>query len=240
VSDLPGSRERRAPGTAAAVGTLAAVTLRRLVRGRALWVSLLIAALPIGHAAAMKHLFALGLGHELFGFEVLVIAVLAPMFIGASIGEEVEDRTTTYLWSRPLRRWAILAGKLVALAPVIVVLVLASWSLASLVAWGAPPTGRTCGALAAGALALSLVTMGIATIGPRHGTALTICYLLFFDFPIAVLPATIQNASIAFQVNALAGMAPGAPSAGVAVLALTAIAGAWATIAVLRIRRLEA
>ena len=115
----PPPAPRSVPSGLATTRTMASLTLRRLTRGRALGVSLVIAALPVAYAAAMRAVGQTGIGQELFAFEVLVLAVLAPMLVGSSIGEEIEDRTTTYLWSRPVPRWAILAGKLAALAPVL-------------------------------------------------------------------------------------------------------------------------
>ena len=231
---------RSVPSGLATTWTMASLTLLRLTRGRALGVSLVIAALPVAYAAAMRAVDRRGVSQELFAFEVLVLVVLAPMLVGASIGEEIEDRTTTYLWSRPVPRWTILAGKLAALAPVAMLAIAGSWVAASVAAWGELPGVRTTAALAAGTLVVSLAAMGISALGPRHGTALTISYLLFFDLPLGVLPATIQRISISFQVRALSGGWPGEGSALGAMIALAVIAAIWTTVGALRIRRLEA
>lgn len=236
----PTTPPRTVPSGLATTWTMASLTLLRLTRGRALGVSLVIAALPVAYAAAMRAVDRSGVGPELFAFEVLVLAVLAPMLVGSSIGEEIEDRTATYLWSRPVPRWAILAGKLAALAPVAMLVIAGSWAAASFAAWGTLPGVRTTGALAAGALVVSLAAMGISALGPRHGTALTISYLLFFDLPLGVLPATVQRISISFQVRALSGAWSAEGSALGAVIALSVIAAIWTAVAALRIRRLEA
>jgi ABC-type transport system involved in multi-copper enzyme maturation permease subunit len=179
---------------------------------------------------------------ELFTFEVLILAVLAPMFVGASIAEEIEERTTTYLWSRPLPRWSVLAGKLLALVPVTAVIVLASWSLSTWLSWSALPPARTFAAIGGGAIAMSLVATGIATLAPKHGMALTIVYMLFFDFPIGVLPATFQELSIGHHVRVLSGMrAPFDNGTWVsAAIGLVVVGGLWGLIGALRVRRLEA
>jgi len=233
------SDERRIPSGLGATATIAALTWTRLVRGRALWVSVLVAVLPLIYAGVMRTV-GQDTGSELFGLEVLILAVLAPMLIGASIGEEIEERTTTYLWSRPVPRWAVLAGKLLALAPLAAGIVIVSWLAASRIAWSAWPTVQTCVALGAGALAISLVAAGIATLAPRHGMALTIVYMLFFDFPLGILPATIRELSVAHQVRTLAGTAPLETGAATAAIALAIIAGAWTLVAAVRVRRLEA
>src|SRR5262245_53382497 len=104
------------PSTGAALATLVGVTLRRLSRQRALWVLLLISLLP-AFLASFLHgrtsIFDLVATSQL-----IVTALLASVFVAASVGEEIEDRTTTYLWSRPIARWTIIVGKLLALAPV--------------------------------------------------------------------------------------------------------------------------
>jgi ABC-type Na+ efflux pump permease subunit len=233
------SDARTIPSGLATTATIAALTWTRLLRGRALWVGFLIAVLPLMYASAMRSVGETT-GGELFGIEVLILAVLAPMFVGSSIGEEIEDRTTTYLWSRPVPRWAILAGKLVALAPLATLIVLVSWIAACRIAWDTWPSLQTCGALAAGAVAISFVAAGIATLAPRHGTALTIVYLLFFDFPLGILPATVRELSVAHQVRTLAGTSPFEDGSVSAAVALAIISGLWILVAALRVRRLEA
>jgi ABC-type transport system involved in multi-copper enzyme maturation permease subunit len=128
---------QRIPGAGSVLWTLIRVTWRRLFRGRALAVSVLIAALPIALAAAMtgKPLIDGPAG----AIQLLVLALLPPMFVASSLGEEIEDRTTTYLWSRPIARWTIVIGKLLALVPVSIVLVVGGFTLATQVAMGAPP-----------------------------------------------------------------------------------------------------
>ena len=233
------SEPRRIPSGLATTATIAGLTWTRLVRGRALWVGLLIAVLPLMYAGAMRSVGE-STGGELFGLEGLILAVLAPMFVGSSIGEEIEDRTTTYLWSRPVPRWAILAGKLLALAPLAALIVLAGWIAACRIAWDIWPSLQTCGALVAGAVAISFVAAGIATLAPRHGTALTIVYMLFFDTPLGVLPATVRELSVTHQMRTLAGTSPFEAGPASAAIALTIISGVWILIAALRIRRLEA
>lgn len=225
--------------------TLARVTLRRIVRGRALWVAAAIALLPIGFAYLLgqrderevDRLLA-----EVFSFEQLVLAVLPAMLVAASIGEEIEERTTTYLWSRPIPRWAILAGKLIAAVPVICGLALASWILAVLVMTGGAPSLASCGALVLDGLALCLVAAAIATLAARYAMALTICYMLFFDVPLGVMPAAIQNLSVSYHGRAIAAfrdtLDPPSPTASA--IAIGAIALVWTVVALWRVRRLEA
>jgi hypothetical protein len=219
--------------------TMAGLTLKRLLRGRALYVALLIAFLPVIYAAAMGGARGIA-GDEIFVFEVLVSAVLAPMFVASSIGEEIEDRTTTYLWSRPIPRWSIVAGKLLTLVPIAALVVLASWILSAQIAWHTFPDARPCIALALGVLVLSIVSAGIASLAPRHGMALTICYILFFDSPLGILPATLRELSVTHQIRALSGLWPSEIGLSSPLIALGILAAVYGTVAALRIRRLEA
>jgi hypothetical protein len=224
------------PSAFSSLMTVAGLTWTRLLRGRALPVAVVIALLPIAYCAAA----GLGVGPELFVFEVLIASVLAPMFVAASIGEEIEDRTTTYLWSRPVPRWTIIAGKLVALVPVVTAVVLGSWIVASQVAWKMMPPERTLAALAIGVAALSILSAGIASLAPRHGMALSIVYILFFDSPLGVLPATLRELSMTQQIRAISGIWSLDGALTTPLIAIAILAAVWGVVAAARIRRLEA
>lgn len=231
--------ERHVPSAWSSCLTIAGLTWKRLSRGRALYVSFVIAVLPILFAVITKSLGE-GQGAELFVIQILVAAVLAPMFVAASIGEEIEDRTTTYLWSRPLPRWTVLAGKLLALAPVAAIISLASWWASAQVAWSVTPAWQTFVALGAGSITISLVATGISTLGPRHGMALSICYMLFFDLFLGGMPATLRELSVSHQIRSMSGLFPSETDSTSAAIAFVLIAGVWSVVALLRIRRLEA
>src|SRR5215468_9593487 len=157
ITAAPGPRADRAvPPTSAMIRTLVGVTLKRLTRGKALWIAAVLAALPVVLAAVLAARGRPASPSELFAPTMLLFAVLPALLVGASVGEEIEDRTSTYLWSRPIARWAVLAGA---------------------IAGSAPSVAAALG-LAAGATATSLVVAGIAVVVPRHGMALTIAYML--------------------------------------------------------------
>lgn len=224
------------PSTFSSVWTLATVTFTRLTRGKALWIGGLIACLPIIYAQAVAASGHVSPPDELFMFLRPLLALFPAMFVGASVGEELEDRTASYLWSRPLPRWAVVAGKLLALAPFVIALLVGAWVIAVLSATKQPPTAASCAAIAAGALAASVVAAGVATCVPKHSTALPIGYLLVDNF-LGVLPLSVSKISISAQTRVLAGMADG--SLVTAAISLAAITAVWAAIALLRIRKLE-
>jgi ABC-2 type transport system permease protein len=231
------------------IGTIARLTLKRLFRGQAVWVALGIAVLPVIVAAVLRQAvhdpleratFAL----DLYVVEMFVLSVVPAMFVASSIGEEIEDRTITYLWSRPLPRWHVTAGKLAALAPVAMIVSLLGWLAAMKVGTEAVAPKWTLVGIAAAAVAISLVAAGIATLAPKHGMALTIIYFLLFDLPIGEIPASLQTLSITHQARLIAGIAEHGvrnmpdrltPAITMAVLALI-----WFSLGLWKIRRTEA
>jgi len=225
------------PHAASTVATLAAVTLKRFGRGKAPWIAAGLAALPIAYAA-LRHARAAPLrSDELFALMMLLVAVLPAMFVASSIGEEIEDRTSAYLWSRAIPRWAVVAGKLTALAPAAAALLAVSWYAAMRVA-AAPPSLVSCGAIAAASVAASVVAAGIATVVPRHAMVLTICYLLT-DNAVGALDFSFAGLSITHQAKLAAQFGDAPSPVGAPLLAMAGVAAVWAAIAVLRIRRLE-
>jgi ABC-2 type transport system permease protein len=229
--------------------TIARLTLARLRRGRAVWAACAIALLPAAAAVVLRSRVQTiedraEMITALYVPQLLVLAVLPALFVASSIGEEIEDRTITYLWSRPLPRWHVIVGKLVALAPVAVAISVAGWMLAVKIGsdWTAP--AWTVVGIGSAALAISLVSAGIGTLAPRHGMALTIVYMLLFDLPVGEIPASLQVLSVTHQARQLAGIASHglhpvlsrtAPAITMAVLA-----GIWLAAGLWRVRRLEA
>lgn len=230
--------EREVATTLSTLRTLASVTLRRLVRGKALWIGALFAALPSSYAIIIRAYQVTRPPDDLFKISLLLLALLPAMFVGASIGEEIEDRTSTYLWSRPIARWAVLAGKLCVLAPVVIALLVAGWTVGIVISTQAAPSLISCLALAAGCLATSVIAAGIATVVPKHGMSLTIGYVLVDAF-IGAMPFSLNALSITHQTSVLANL--GGPPLEVAapLIAMVVVSGLWGAVGLLRIRRIE-
>jgi hypothetical protein len=211
--------------------TLVGVTWRRLLRGRAVWVALLIALLPVIMASIVRD------PGPVTVVQTLVMGLLPPVFVASAIGEEIEDRTSTYLWSRPLARWTLLVGKVLALAPIATALIVGGWLLAGNVL-GVAPSSRSTLAFAAGTLAVSAMSAGLGTLVPRHGMALSVVYFVVVDLPVGAIPASVQSLSITRHVRLLSGLDdPSAitePAVTMAVLAVV-----WLGIGLWRLRRLE-
>jgi len=223
----------RVPSTASALLTIMGVTWRRLSRGRAMWVAGVIACAPFLFATVTHNI------EPVRAVLTLVMCLLPPIFVASAIGEEIEDRTSTYLWSRPLPRWTLLVGKLLALAPIATALLVLGWLLATKIGIGIMPPGRSMLAFAAGGLAISAVSAGIGTIVPRHGMALSIVYFIVIDLPVGWIPAAVHSISVTRQVRLISGHDDPA-AIGEPLITLAVIAALWLAIGLLRLRRLEA
>ena len=220
------------PSSASALLTLVGVTWRRFARGRAVWVAVVIAALPVLMGAVI------GDPDPVTVITMLVMGLLPPVFVASTIGEELEERTSTYLWSRPLPRWTLLIGKLLALAPIASVLIALGWVVAIQVATGAPPSARSIAAFAIGGLVISAMSAGIGTLVPKHGMALSIVYFVVIDLAVGAIPASVQSISITRHVRQLAGLDdPG--TLGEPAITLLIISTVWLAVGLWRIRRLE-
>jgi len=218
------------------IATLAGLTWMRVRRGRTLVVAGVIAALPLIYAAIARSRDLDSGAKALVSIQELVLAVLPALFVSAAIGEDIESKTMTYLWSRPLPRWQIIIGKLVALVPLALAFQLASLIGASLVGWGRMPSLASCAGLAAAVVAVSGIAAGISTLMPKYGMAFTLCYMLLFDLVVGALPASLREISMGYQAQQIA------TGSGVVepLVAMVAVGGTWLGVALWRIRRIEA
>jgi ABC-type transport system involved in multi-copper enzyme maturation permease subunit len=231
-------RTHEVPSTGSTIWTLAAITLKRLLRGKTLWIGIGLVAIPLVFAIVRQARHAPASADDLFAMAMLVLAVLPAMYVAASVGDDIENRTSTYLWSRAIPRWAVLAGKLVALTPVVIALMVGSWYATIQLGTGAPPSLPTLYALTAGCIAAAVTAGGIATVVPKQGMVLTITYLLA-DNAVGALPFTLAEVSITHHAKRLAHLEGGPLPIAAPLIGLAIIAGLWAVIGVVRLRRLE-
>lgn len=225
----------------AALRAMAALTWRRARRSRTLWVAIPLAAIPVVQGVVLRvvpEYARLETGEVWQSLEVpllLLLAVLGPLFAAASMGDEVERNTMSYLWARPVPRWTIAAGKLAALAPLVAALLVGGATAAMAVARGTAPPVWGLLALAIGALAVSVAATGIAMLAPRHSIAAPMAYFLFVDLPIGELPMALRSLSMTHHVRELAHGALGGHGA----LWLVSVMAAWALVGLWRLRTFE-
>lgn len=224
---------------------LGKVTLTRALRTRALWVGFVVAFLPELFAGSALRSPEITQWEGVVRIWIQCLGVLVPVLLASSIGEELEEKTMTYLWSRPLPRWSILTGKLTALVPLLWAFMAAALLLPWFTVFGQATAGhgelltRGLIAVVVGGVAVAAVTTALATLAPRYGMALSIAYLLFVDGALAQFDGSVSKISVLFHTRQLAYPPEAVEAAGTSVVWLVALATAWMTVAVLRIRRFE-
>lgn len=233
----------RALSTTGAALLIARLTWARLVRGRLLWLSFFFALVPL-----LLPLFettsepGIHQWREIFDVTLALLAVIPGLHLAPAIGEEVEDKTFTYLWSRPFPRVSLLLGKLLTLLPIIALLLCAMIAGQFLMLFGSR-TGELSAlltdsivAMALGTMAASATCVGLGTLLPRFSTAISIIYLLFIDKGLGEMPFTIHNLAITHHVRELAlrsGTHGGDVATGIGWLA--GISAVWLAVAAWRI-----
>jgi ABC-2 type transport system permease protein len=148
-----------------------------------------------------------------FLLTINVMAPLASVIVGAAVlGEELEDRTITYLLTRPISRPAILVGRWLASATVLVALFAVSAALLGWVAGGFPPpsnekylipAGLTGALVGASALAVFTYSALFSTLGVffKHPMIVGLGYAFTIEGFLANLPGKNQALTIQYYVR---------------------------------------
>ena len=201
----------RALSGAGAAGIIARLSVKRLLRGRVLWISLGLVILPAIAVAAFGQNSSSGMRwSDVFDLLIGLLAIVPPLYLASAVGEETEEKTYTYLWSRPFPRWSVLAGKLASLMPIAAVLLCIGVAAAFFAAFGSEAGDsveyltRGLVAMAVGTLTASAFCLAIGTSVPRQATAVALCYLIAIDTAVAVMPFSIRNLAIRYHVDELA------------------------------------
>jgi ABC-type transport system involved in multi-copper enzyme maturation permease subunit len=234
---------RGAVGGAAATFIQASWNARRMLRGRTVWVAIVFAVLPVAYTYLAGMNGDRGAWSDVFPLIVMLAALIAPLFMASSMAEEIEDRTYTYLWSRPVPRWSVVMGKLCASIPIAGSVVAAAVIGCFLVGKGASgeQLGRGIAAVLAGTVVACAVSAALAILFPRGGLVLTYVYLLALDLPIGAVPFSLRNAALTHQIRVLAGVSGVEPPPPLwqGAVWLAGIAAVWLAIAFWRLRRAE-
>lgn len=228
---------------ARATAILGGIALRRLVRGKTLWIAGLLALCPVIIAAVLGRRDREANWHETYNLLVVFMVVVPPLVVASAVSDEIEDRTYTYLWSRPLPRWSMVAGKLVAGWPVAAAILAASaWASFQLISGhgDVPPgaLGRGLLGCAVGVLGTSLVSAGFAALAPALAQRITYAYL-FVDLVLGNIDFSLRELSVTHHIRQLAGVAdPGTSPLGDAVWCI-ALGLFWLVIGLIRLGRAE-
>ncbi len=185
---------------------------RRVLRDKSTWISVVLALFPV--------VFILVVGtrwspqtawykvvNTLF---VPLFAILPPLTLAPLIAEEAQKQTYTFLWSRPIPRWTIVAGKAAVLFPLVMLLLLVS---AAACWWVLPPLPESgyqsilwlSVAVVLGVLAAGSVSITVGVFLPRQAVAAAVAYLLVVDLSVGSMPLSIASVSISHHIKNIAG-----------------------------------
>jgi hypothetical protein len=233
-----------------AVLTIARLTWKRMLRGRTLWLTLLLVMVPM--LVALIAVARVEDGRERWAAVCMLtlrsLVLLAPILhLATAVAEENDGKTYTYLWSRPVPRHALVLGKVLAVAPPLMVASVVALAVAFAIVSSGP--GATdpawlpsvLAAAPAGVLASSCFAVGVGALIPRHPLVVALGWVLFAEQILSMVPA-VQNLSVLFHVLVIADL-PGVNLPTRDPLppfpALAVLSAIWLTIAVWRVRRIE-
>ena len=220
----------------------------RLWRGKSYWISVLLALAPV----VLAWLPGVSAGtpaerwRRALELAIQIVPLSAAIQLAQAVAEELEGHTVTYLWTRPISRTALLAGKLLAALPLVlgvaVLPVMVAYVITHLDAPGAGPShlgdlGAALAATTLGGLTASMVAAGIGALFPRQAFVVALAYLLFLDKVLGFVP-NLGYVSIMHHMRALAGFETEV-SPVAAAIALPVLALAWLGIGIARLGTLE-
>ncbi len=228
---------------------LARLAWLRLWRGRTKWVTALLAILPPCFAALLMtekddavEVWQITLFFALRAAVLLAVAV----HLASSVGDELDSKTYTYLWSRPMRRSAVLLGKLLAIAPT----VFAAFALSLTATWlvvfqdqaGANLEWLLRGLAAELAVVIAGASIALATsaLVPKRPLAFVLGYMMFLE-RLEFVPF-LQQISIAYHASAISAAHPPSFVVGTAtsgVIGILVLSTFWLGLAIWRVENAE-
>lgn len=202
---------------------LGRIHLRELLGSRRLLFAVLLALVPPAMALIAANFappsFGPGRIHAQASFWLLlqIVVPLGSMLVGAgAIADEVEGRTITYLFTRPIPRPALYLGRLGAILLVVVPLFslcAAATALAAAQREGTVYPDATAGMLRAAAAGAALYALLGATLGIvfRHALIVSLAYVFAIEGMIANFTGSTQRLSIQYWLRSLGVDASEAP-----------------------------
>lgn len=243
-----------------AVGVVAGLWLLRARRGRTLYLAAAIMGLPVVAAAVALASGAADsdLLNKILEAELRVVIPLCMLMLAsAAVAEEVQERTLTYLLTRPIPRWSVPVGKLLGAAAVTLLLLSVTLPLSYLLCLATDPPEIAARiplllrSLGAGALAVALFGALCATLGSLvtgHPQVVTLVVLLAVELGLASVPGATKAVAMTVHLRNLAGLyrpntsyfvADPAFSWVTSLAVVVAVTCLWITLLVLWVQRRE-
>lgn len=221
---------------------LARVSLLRMVRGKTMYITSLLAFVPLVIVLLIESREDLEWRLAVEATLGLVIPLAAAIHVSGAVNDELEQKTYTFLWSRPIHRASILFGRVLAMTPLLFALGAASLLLAAIASKDVPSGGIpvALGGVLGAAIGCSFFALGAGAIFPRYATIITIVFLVLIDQMLAAFPI-VSKASIVAHARALAGHGTGIviPAKGHSILGVLLVGGAWLWLAYYKVTRAE-
>jgi len=206
------------PSSLGALRQIAWMSLRRIRRGRMLWLSVVVLALVVGGAGVSLITGRGGLDffERLLDLMLRYIAPLVMMLHASSaVSEEVQAKTITYLFSRPVPRWTLPMGKFAgAVLLGLVLLVCATALLYFVTMLGEPDAlmpeigrlGRALAAVALAALAFGALATAFGTMVTGYSFVAALFYLLIVEVGLALAPGWLKVMAMTVHLRVVAGI----------------------------------
>ncbi|NUP06981.1 MAG: ABC transporter permease subunit [Polyangiaceae bacterium] len=221
---------------------LAKIAWLRLVRGRTYYITIVLALVPLLLAALEQG------SHPKSPWNAAVEATLrfvvplgAAIHVSGAVGDELEQRTFTYLWSRPIPRSSVVVGRLLIMIPLLfalsVVVLGLSFAIAS-TGVDAEDFARAIGACAASTIVCCIFAVGGGALFPRQPMLFTIGVFLTVEQFLFAIPAA-KYLSIVAHSRVLAGLDPEDTNMTAAAVGLTLLGAIWLAIALFRVSTAE-
>src|SRR3954451_14990990 len=214
-----------APGFLTASTRVFDLSLGEMLWSRRTIFMILVVGAPVAIAAILRVIVGLGApilertrmtGPAIFGLMIWVfylrftVPVLGVFYGTSLIADEVEDKTITYLFTRPIRRGAVLVGKYLAYLACTIFVVLPSVMIVYLLI--VPMRGSMGGSFLDLVADLSLLALGLAVygavfafIGSAFKRPLLVGLIFIFGWEQAALafPGYLKRFTVAYYLQAL-------------------------------------
>ncbi|MHC5064674.1 MAG: ABC transporter permease [Planctomycetota bacterium] len=135
------------------------------------------------------------------------ICLLLALFYGTSVlGQELDGKTLTYLFTRPLPRWKFVLGKylgiLAALAVPLTLSVLGSWLLLGAVG-GLKLIGSILLVSLGAVVAYNAIFLLFGFLIPRRAMIAALLYGVFFEFVLSFVPAMVNQITVTYYLRSI-------------------------------------
>ncbi len=229
------------PSSARATIAIASLTLRRLTRSKAIWVAGFMGLLPlIPLLITQSHTDDPEVHWRNFmQFTAYMQLLVGAMLTAPIIAEEIEDKTYAYLWSRPIPRWTVFAGKLLVGASLAAAIMATAAMLGNSMIGASSELPMAVVAIVLGVFSSGCLAACFGTLLPKHPLAFSLAYFMVLDFGIGAMPFALARISVMHNVISLAGLGEHADTTGTSLLWLLGIGGFATALTLWRLGRKE-